>query len=80
MTFIESTDTLMRTFDPEIRRVADRLLIKSRPVDARFNVRASAITPAIPGQKPVTITLVDSKTKEYRETLAVDACLVATGR
>lgn len=80
VTFIEALDTLMPTFDPEIRRLADRLLIKSRPIDSRTGVFASEVTPGIPGEKPVTIKMIDAKTKEHVETLEVDACLVATGR
>jgi pyruvate/2-oxoglutarate dehydrogenase complex dihydrolipoamide dehydrogenase (E3) component len=30
--------------------------------------------------KPVTIKMIDAKTKEHVETLEVDACMVATGR
>ena len=86
----------MPTFDPEIRRLAERLLIKPRPIDSRFiffvvivcmfdrirrvGVFASEVTPGIPGVKPVTIKMIDAKTKEHVETLEVDACLVATGR
>eukprot|EP01038_Epipyxis_sp_PR26KG_P006728 gene6728-9221_t len=80
VTFIEALDTLMPTFDPEIRRLADRLLIKPRLIDSRVSVFASEVTPGIPGKKPVTIKMIDAKTKEHVETLEVDACLVATGR
>eukprot|EP00597_Dinobryon_sp_UTEXLB2267_P016625 CAMPEP_0201092982 /NCGR_PEP_ID=MMETSP0812-20130820/1531_1 /ASSEMBLY_ACC=CAM_ASM_000668 /TAXON_ID=98059 /ORGANISM="Dinobryon sp., Strain UTEXLB2267" /LENGTH=525 /DNA_ID=CAMNT_0047344879 /DNA_START=39 /DNA_END=1616 /DNA_ORIENTATION=- len=80
VTFIEAVDTLMPTFDPEIRRLADRLLIKPRAIDSRVGVFASEVTPGIPGVKPVTIKMIDAKTKEHVETLEVDACLVATGR
>jgi len=80
VTFIEALDTLMPTFDPEIRRLADRLLIKSRPIDSRVGVFAAEVTPGILGEKPVTIKMIDAKTKEHVETLEVDACLVATGR
>ena len=80
VTFIEAVDTLMPTFDPEIRRLADRLLIKPRPIDSRVGVFASEVIPGIPGVKPVTIKMIDAKTKELVETLEVDACLVATGR
>lgn len=37
------------------------------------------ITPAKDG-KPVTIELIDAKTKEPKDTLEVDAALIATGR
>jgi dihydrolipoamide dehydrogenase len=80
VTFIEAVDTLMPTFDPEIRRIADRLLIKGRGIDSRVGVFASEITPGEPGVRPVTIKMIDAKTKEHVETLEVDACLVATGR
>lgn len=70
----------MPTFDPEIRRLADRLLIKPRSIDSRTSVFASEVIPGIPGKKPVTIKMIDAKTKEHVETLEVDACLVATGR
>jgi dihydrolipoamide dehydrogenase len=80
VTFIEALDTLMPTFDPEIRRLADRLLIKPRKVDSRVGVFASEVTPGIPGVKPATIKMIDAKTKELVETLEVDAVLVATGR
>jgi len=80
VTFIEALDTLMPTFDPEIRRLADRLLIKGRAVDSRTGVFASEVTPGTPGEKPVIIKMVDANTNEHVETLEVDACLVATGR
>lgn len=80
MTFIEAADTLMPTFDAEIRRLADRLLIKPRPIDSRTSVFAAEVIPGIPGKKPVSIKMIDAKTKEHVETLEVDACLVATGR
>jgi dihydrolipoamide dehydrogenase len=80
VTFIEAADTLMPSFDADIRKLADRLLIKPRPIDSRTGVFASEVIPGIPGKKPVTIKLIDAKTKEHKETLEVDACLVATGR
>lgn len=70
----------MPTFDPEIRRLADRLLIKPRAIDSRTGVFASEVIPGIPGVKPVSIKMIDAKTKVYKETLEVDACMVATGR
>ena len=70
----------MPTFDSEIRRLADRLLIKPRAIDSRTGVFASEVIPGIPGVKPVTIKMIDAKTKEHKETIEVDACLVATGR
>lgn len=80
VTFIEAVDTIMPTFDSEIRRHAERLLIKPRNIDTRTGVFASEVIPGIPGVKPVTIKMIDAKTKEHKETLEVDACLVATGR
>ena len=80
VTFIEAVDTLMPTFDPEIRRLADRLLIKPRAIDSRVGVFASEVTPGEVGKRPVVIKMIDAKTKEHVETLEVDACLVATGR
>jgi dihydrolipoamide dehydrogenase len=71
---------MMPAFDSEIRRLADRLLIKPRPIDYRTGVFASEVIPGIPGKKPVTIKMIDAKTKELTETLEVDTCLVATGR
>lgn len=80
MTFIEAAPIMMPAIDTEIRRVADRLLIKPRPIDYRTGVFATEVIPGVAGQRPVTIKMIDAKTKEHVETLAVDACLVATGR
>ena len=80
VTFIEALPDLMPGFDKEIAEQADRLLIKPRAIDYRTGVLASEVTPGIPGVKPVTIKMIDAKTKEHVETLEVDACMVATGR
>ncbi|CAB9507443.1 Dihydrolipoyl dehydrogenase [Seminavis robusta] len=80
VTFIEALPLLMPTFDREIAKQAERLLIRERPIDYRTNVFASEVTPGIPGEKPVTIKMIDADTKEHVETLEVDACMVATGR
>jgi len=80
VTFIEALPMLMPTFDREIAKQAERLLIRDRPVDFRLGVFASEVTPGIPGVKPVTIKMIDAKTKEHVETLEVDAAMVATGR
>jgi dihydrolipoamide dehydrogenase len=80
VTFIEAMDTLMPTFDREIAKQAERLLIRDRPIDYRTGVFASEVTPGIPGVKPVTIKMIDAKTKEHVETIEVDAAMVATGR
>mmetsp|Transcript_29271 Transcript_29271/g.44285 ORF Transcript_29271/g.44285 Transcript_29271/m.44285 type:complete len:523 (+) Transcript_29271:165-1733(+) len=80
VTFIEALDELMPTFDREIAKLAERLLIRDRPIDYRTGVFASEVTPGIPGEKPVTIKMIDAKTKEHVETIEVDAAMVATGR
>jgi len=82
VTFIEAMDTLMPTFDPEIRRVADRVLIQPRKVDGYTSVFATEVVPGEPGEKPVKIKLIDAKTKEEvpDSPLFVDAALVCTGR
>ncbi|XP_070667075.1 dihydrolipoyl dehydrogenase 2, chloroplastic-like isoform X1 [Malus domestica] len=79
VTFIEALDQLMPGFDPEIGKLAQRVLINPRKIDYQTGVFASKITPAKDG-KPVTIELIDAKTKEPKETLEVDAALIATGR
>jgi dihydrolipoamide dehydrogenase len=63
VTFIEALDNLMPTFDREIAKQAERLLIRDRPIDYRTGVFASEVTPGIPGEKPVTIKMIDAKTK-----------------
>lgn len=80
VTFIEAMDSLMPTFDKEIAKMAQRLLINPRKIDYHTGVIATKITPGVPGVKPVVIELADFKTKEVKESLEVDAVLVATGR
>lgn len=80
VTFIEAFPDLMPAFDREIAKQAERLLIRDRPINSYTDVFASEVTPGIPGQKPVTIKMIDANTKEHVETLEVDACMVATGR
>lgn len=80
VTFIEALPNIMPTFDREIAKLAERMLIRDRPIDYRTGVFASEVTPGIPGEKPVTIKMIDANTKEHVETLEVDACMVATGR
>jgi dihydrolipoamide dehydrogenase len=63
VTFIEAMDNIMPTFDREIAKLAERLLIRDRPIDYRTGVFASEVTPGIPGVKPVTIKMIDAKTK-----------------
>ncbi|KAF2289103.1 hypothetical protein GH714_028922 [Hevea brasiliensis] len=79
VTFVEALDQLMPGFDPEIGKLAQRVLINPRKIDYHTGVFASKITSAKEG-KPVTIELIDAKTKEHKDTLEVDAALIATGR
>jgi dihydrolipoamide dehydrogenase len=76
VTIIEALDQLMPTFDPDIAKVAQRVLIAPRDIDTRAGLIANTITPG----NPVVIELADRETKEVVEVLEVDACLVATGR
>ena len=76
ITMIEALDQLMPTFDPDIAKIAERVLIKSRDIETYTGVFATKVTPG----NPVTIELTDAKTKEVVDVLEVDACLVATGR
>ncbi|KAJ3669638.1 hypothetical protein LUZ60_011588 [Juncus effusus] len=79
VTFVEALDQLMPGFDPEIGKLAQRILINPRKIDYHTGVFAKKITPAKDG-KPVQIELIDAKTKEHTDTLEVDAALIATGR
>ena len=76
VTIIEALDKVMPTFDPDIARIAERVLINPRDVETRAGVIAKTVTPG----SPVVIELADPKTKEVVDVLEVDACLVATGR
>ncbi|MEM8805687.1 MAG: dihydrolipoyl dehydrogenase [Cyanobacteria bacterium P01_G01_bin.38] len=76
VSLIEALDQLMPTFDPDIAKIAQRVLITPRDIDTHVGVIAKKVTPG----SPVTIELADPKTKETVEVLEVDACLVATGR
>lgn len=76
VTIIEALDQLMPTFDPDIAKMAQRVLITPRDIETRVGLLAQKI---IPGS-PVMIELADPKTKEVMDVLEVDACLVATGR
>ncbi|KAK8938073.1 hypothetical protein KSP40_PGU019378 [Platanthera guangdongensis] len=79
VTFVEALDQLIPGFDPEIGKLAQRILINSRKIDFHTGVFAKKITPARDG-KPVQIELIDAKSKEPKDTLEVDAALIATGR
>ena len=76
VTMIEALDQLMPGFDPEIAKIAQRVLIAPRDIETYTGVFATKVTPGT----PVVIELTDAKTKEIVEVLEVDACLVATGR
>lgn len=76
VTMIEALDQLMPTFDPDIAKQAERVLIQPRDIETRVGVIAKKVTPGA----PVVIELADPKTKETVDVLEVDACLVATGR
>ena len=67
---LEALDKLMPAFDPDIARLAQKLLIKGRDIDTHVGVFAQKVTPG----SPVKIELSSG------ESLEVDACLVATGR
>nr|CAD1829741.1 unnamed protein product [Ananas comosus var. bracteatus] len=74
VTFVEALDQLMPGFDPEIGKLAQRILINPRKIDYHTGVFAKK------DGKPVLIELIDAKTKEPKDTLEVDAALIATGR
>ena len=76
ITMIEALDKLMPGFDPDIAKIAQRVLINPRDIETYSGVFATKVTPG----KPVKIELTDAKTKEVVDVLEVDACLVATGR
>ncbi|MGD1704897.1 dihydrolipoyl dehydrogenase [Dapis sp. BLCC M229] len=76
ITMIEALDRLMPTFDPDIAKIAQRVLIQSRDIETKVGKLAMKVVPG----SPVIIELADAKTKEVEEVLEVDACLVATGR
>jgi len=76
ITMIEALDKIMPTFDPDIAKIAERVLINPRDIETYAGVFATKVTPGA----PVEIELTDAKTKEVIEVLEVDACLVATGR
>lgn len=80
VTFVEAMPNIMPGFDPEIARMAERLLIKPRPIDYVTNVFAAKVTPGEPGVRPVLIELIDAGSKEKVDELEVDAAMIATGR
>ncbi|RVW99221.1 Dihydrolipoyl dehydrogenase 2, chloroplastic [Vitis vinifera] len=87
VTFIEALDQLMPGFDPEIGKLAQRVLINPRKIDYHTGVFASKITPAKDG-KPVRIELIDAKRRNQKmhwrmysgclkmiQTFTLDSCL-----
>lgn len=76
ITLIEALDQLMPGFDPDVAKMAQRVLISPRDIETKVGLLAKKVTPG----SPVVIELADAKTKEGVEVLEVDACLVATGR
>jgi dihydrolipoamide dehydrogenase len=76
VTMIEALEDLMPGFDPDIAKIAKKVLLDRRDIETYTGVFATKV---IPGT-PVTLELTDAKTKEVVEVLEVDACLVATGR
>ena len=76
VTMIEALDQLMPGFDPDIAKLAQRILIAPRDIETKVGMLAMKVTPGL----PVVIELADAKTKEVVEVLEVDACLIATGR
>ncbi len=70
VTMIEALDILMPGFDPDIAKLAERILLKPRDIETKVGVRAKKVVPG----SPVVIEL------DNGEVLEVDACLVATGR
>jgi dihydrolipoamide dehydrogenase len=76
ITLIEALDQLMPGFDPDIAKLAQRVLITPRDIETKVGMLAKSVKAG----SPVVIELVNAKTKEPVETLEVDACLIATGR
>ncbi len=76
ITLVEALDQLMPGFDPDIAKLAKRVLIDPRDIETKVGLLAKRVTPG----SPVVIELADAKTKEVVEVLEVDACLIATGR
>ena len=76
VTMIEALPQLMPTFDPDIAKQAERVLIKPRDIETKVGLIAKKVTPG----SPVIIELADPETMDTVEVMEVDACLVATGR
>ncbi len=80
VTFIEAMPKIMPGFDRGIAQLAERMLIRPRPIDYVTNVFASEVTPGVPGEKPCVVKMIDAGTKEPAGELEVDAVMVCTGR
>jgi hypothetical protein len=52
VTFVEALPNIMPGFDKEIAKLAQRLLIQSRPIDFHTNVIASKVTPGARPRSP----------------------------
>merc|ERR1712157_444518 len=76
VTFIEALPNIMPTFDREIAKLAERLLIRDRPIDYRINVFASEVIPGVRGEKPVVVKMIDANTKE----MGLEAAGIETNR
>ncbi|WP_287130829.1 dihydrolipoyl dehydrogenase [Candidatus Cyanaurora vandensis] len=70
VTMIEALDRLLPGFDPDIARMAERVLIKPRGIQTHIKTLAKEIHPG----SPVRIVLADGRE------MTADAVLVATGR
>jgi len=70
VTMIEAMDRLLPGFDPDIARMAERVLIKPRGITTQIKTFAKEIHPG----SPVRILLADGSE------MTTDAVLVATGR
>lgn len=70
VTMIEAMDRLLPGFDPDIARMAERILIKPRGITTHIKTFAKEIHPG----SPVRIVLADGSE------MTTDAVLVATGR
>ncbi|HLO52544.1 MAG TPA: FAD-dependent oxidoreductase, partial [Kamptonema sp.] len=65
VTMIEALDQLMPTFDPDIAKLAERVLITPRDIETKVGMLAMKVTPG----SPVVIELANAKTKEVVEVL-----------
>jgi len=81
VTFIEALDNIMPGFDPEIAKLAERVLVTPRAIDYKTGVLAMKVTPGNPDEEVgVKIALHDRETRAFVEEMEVDCVLVATGR